>query len=57
MNSIFKSIQCGEIQVGIGAGVESMSHHFGPQALAPEVARPKSDILRCADIFFAREAI
>ncbi|KAI5481881.1 hypothetical protein MNV49_000158 [Pseudohyphozyma bogoriensis] len=34
ISTIAKSIQAGEIQAGIGAGVESMSRDFGPQSLS-----------------------
>ncbi|KAI7878195.1 thiolase [Lichtheimia hyalospora FSU 10163] len=32
---IATAIQAGLIEVGIGAGVESMTHNYGPQSLAP----------------------
>lgn len=37
VNAVAKSIATGEIEVGIAAGVESMSLHFGPQALEHKV--------------------
>ncbi|ODQ68314.1 peroxisomal 3-oxoacyl-CoA thiolase [Nadsonia fulvescens var. elongata DSM 6958] len=39
INHIYSEIRTGEIDIGIGAGVESMSNDYGPQANAPFSAK------------------
>ena len=43
------AIHAGFIQIGIGAGVESMSMHYGPGALAPSVCEKVSALPAAAD--------
>lgn len=43
------AIKAGFIQVGIGAGVESMSMHYGPGAMAPSVCEKVSSLPAAAD--------
>ncbi|KAM0752773.1 3-ketoacyl-CoA thiolase [Meredithblackwellia eburnea MCA 4105] len=45
ISHIAKSIQAGEIDAGIGAGVESMSRDFGPQSIAHEATETRSDVV------------
>ncbi|KAF5102750.1 hypothetical protein D0Z00_000242 [Geotrichum galactomycetum] len=49
VNDVALKIRCGQIDIGIGAGVESMSNNYGPNSVGtfPESFKKVSDAAKC----------